>query len=468
MSSRDIYSNLSPWDHRYSVREKEFSDLSRFFSEAAQISYQGRVELALVEELVARKICPQGAVEEIKKALDKLDPEEVYREEEKTRHNIRALVNVLAREVSPDYRPFIHLSATSMDIVDTANALRFKEAHRELIAPLLRQVILLFCSLTRREKATLQVGRTHGQHAVPITFGFALAQYLDRLGRAAEESLERSEQLCGKMAGAVGAYNASSMLVKDPLDLEKEVLKRLGLKPAPISTQIVPPEYMLNYLHSIIVAFGIIADFSDDMRHLQRSEIEEVGEFFAPDQVGSSTMPQKRNPINYEHIKSLWKTIQPRIQTVYMDQLSEHQRDLTNSASTRFYGDIPVGFFLALQRLKRVLEKFSTDQKAMLANLKKNQDFILAEPLYIALAAEGHPDAHEVVRKLTIEAEEKGLALHEILGEKKEIQLYLERMTPEQKKILKDPARYTGFAKKKAEIISEYWEKRMEEEKNGG
>ncbi len=461
MPSRDIFANLSPWDHRYSTREKDFSELSRFFSEAAQIKYQGRVELALVEELVEREVCPVGVAEELKEALARLDPEEVYREEKKTRHNIRALVNVLSRQVSPENRPFIHLSATSMDIVDTANVLRFREAHRDLISPLLREVILIFCGLVRREKGTLQVGRTHGQHAVPITFGFALAHYLDRLGRAAEESQRCCEELCGKMAGAVGAYNASSVLVKDPIELEKGVLSRLGLKPAPISTQIVPPEYMLNYLHSIVVAFGVLADFADDMRHLQRTEIGEVGEFFAPDQVGSSTMPQKRNPINFEHIKSLWKTIQPRMQTVYMDQLSEHQRDLTNSASSRFYVEIPVGFYLALQRLRGVLERFSVDREAMLANLKKEQDLVLAEPLYISLAAHGHPEAHEVVRKLTLEAQKREIGLHEILGEKEEIQPYLERMGDEQRLILQDPSRYTGVAEEKAGMIASHWEEKM-------
>lgn len=463
MANRDIFSNLSPWDHRYSLREDEFSSLSGFFSENAGIKYQGKVELALIEELAEREICPQKGVEELKKALDNLKPEEVYKEEEKTRHNIRALVNVLARGVSEEIRPYIHLSATSMDIVDTANILRYKKAHQKIIDPLFVIIIKLLLELARREKETLQVGRTHGQHAVPITFGFALAGYLDRIGRAREDCLKRSQELCGKMAGAVGAYNASSILVKDPLNFENKIMARLGLNPAPISTQIVPPEFLINYLHSLVVAMGIIADFADDMRHLQRTEIGEVGEFFSKNQVGSSTMPQKRNPINYENIKSLWKTIQPRMQTVYMDQLSEHQRDLTNSASSRFYPDIPIGLYLALNRLKRVLEKFSVDRDAMLKNLNLSQDLVLAEPLYIALAGRGKPDAHEIVRKLTLEAREKGVGLHEVLSEKKEIQKYLEEMTGEQKHILEDPARYTGLSRKKTEIICDYWEKRMEE-----
>ncbi len=463
MPSRDIFSSLSPWDHRYSLRSEEFKALSSFFSEAGQIKYQGLVELALLEELAAREICPPGAVQELTAALGQLKAEDVYAEEEKTRHSIRALVNVLARGLSPEHRPYLHLAATSMDIVDTASALRFKEAHARLLQPLLEEVIGLFCGLIRQEKETLQVGRTHGQHAVPLTFGFVLAGHLDRLGRAAEKSRATSQELRGKMAGAVGAYNASSLLVEDPLDLEKAILARLGLKPAPISTQIVPPEFLLDYLHDIIVVLGVLADFADDMRHLQRSEIGEVGEFFAPEQVGSSTMPQKRNPINYEHIKSLWKTVQPRLQTVYADQLSEHQRDLTNSASARFYVDIPIGLYLALSRLRRVLQRFSVDREAMKNNLERSQDLVLAEALYVILAGQGHPAAHEAVRQLTLEAEKRSLSLQEVFKDREDLQIYLDRLQPGQRELLQDPARYSGQAAVRAEQIADYWEKRMGE-----
>ena len=465
MPQRDIFSNLSPWDHRYSLREEEFESLSRYFSENAAVEYQARVEVALVEELAAKGVCSQKAAEEVRRAARELCPDEVYAEEEKTRHNIRALVNVLARKVSPKTRPYIHLSATSMDIVDTSNCLRYREAHLNLIDPLLQKTVKLLIELARREKNTLQVGRTHGQHAVPVTFGFVLAGYLDRLGRAREESKKRAQKLPGKMAGAVGAYNASGILVRDPIELEEGILNRLGLKPAPVSTQIIPPEYMIEYLHSLIMCLGIAADFSDDMRHLQRSEIEEVGEFFSREQVGSSTMPQKRNPINYEHIKSLWKVTLPRLQTAYMDQLSEHQRDLTNSASARFYPDVPIALFLAFNRLCRVLERFSVDRNSMLKNLKKNQDFVLAEPLYIVLAARGHSEAHEAVRTLTMEAKEKNLPLHEILPEKKELEKFLQDLTPEQKEMLKDPSRYVGQAREKTESICSYWEERIVQKK---
>src|SRR5690606_31536898 len=116
---------------------------------------------------------------------------------------------------------------------------------------------------------------------------------------------------------------------------------------------VVEPEYVLDFVHTIVSAFGVLANFADDVRHLQRTEIGELGEAFEAEQVGSSTMPHKRNPWNYEHVKSLWKTFAPRMQTLYADQISEHQRDLTNSASSRFTAEIIAGFAAALERLEK-------------------------------------------------------------------------------------------------------------------
>src|SRR5262249_29305451 len=143
----------------------------------------------------------------------------------------------------------------------------------------------------------------------------------------------------GKFAGAVGAYNASSLFFPDPEAFEVDVLKEMGLRPAEQSSQVTPNEPVVRLLAEITIACGIMANLADDMRHLQRTEIGEIGEEFEAAQVGSSTMPQKRNPINFENAKSLWKIIVPRVTTAFMDQISEHQRDLTNSASARTYGE---------------------------------------------------------------------------------------------------------------------------------
>ena len=234
-------------------------------------------------------------------------------------------------------------------------------------------------------------------------------------------------------------------------------MEELGLEAGDFSTQIVIAEYMTDYIHSIISAFGVIANFSDDMRNLQRTEISEVGEFFSNDQVGSSTMPHKRNPINYENIKSMWKRTMPQMSTIYMDQISEHQRDLSNSASSRFIPDIITGFVLSVDRLIKVLEKFGIDREKMKENFNLHSDMIIAEPLYIILASQGHPDAHEAVRELTLQAEESDKTLRELFYLNENLKEYRDKMSDYQKKIIEEPKRYLGRAKSRTEFIVNKW-----------
>jgi len=314
-------------------------------------------------------------------------------------------VNVIKRKLPDELKPYVHLGATSVDILDTANAMRLRDVTRSVVMPLLLDVEELLASIARESATTAQVGRTHGQHAVPITFGFAISEYVARLGRCLEEISRRSHELRGKLAGAVGAYNATSLIVADPVAFERTVLARLGLEPSEHSTQLVEPEYLLRLLLEMNVAFGVIANLADDLRNLQRSEIAEVREEFTSTQVGSSTMPQKRNPWNSEHVKSLWKSFAPRAMTFFLDQISEHQRDLTNSASGRFVGEFIAGFAAALARMKKILRNLGVDAERMRSNIDSTGDLVLAEAAYILLATAGDTEAHEVIRKVTMRCE---------------------------------------------------------------
>ncbi|HOX92551.1 MAG TPA: lyase family protein, partial [Spirochaetales bacterium] len=344
-----------------------------------------------------------------------VDPQEVYTEEETTRHNIRALVNVLQRHVPAQIAPLVHMGATSVDILDTASAARMRDVSINVVLPLLGKLLAKLCALAKNEADTPQVGRTHGQHAVPITFGFAMAEYASRLGKCLPEIERRALDLRGKLAGATGSYNALSMSYADPEAVEKIYLGHLGLAPSEHSTQLVEPEHLLRLLLEMNTAFGVLANLADDLRNLQRSEIDEVRESFGSGQVGSSTMPQKRNPWNSEHVKSLWKTFAPRVMTFFMDQISEHQRDLTNSASQRFVADYIVGFCAALNRMLSVLDGLSVNRERMLANLRSGGGSVLAEPSYILLAESGLADAHEIIRTVTLSAEKSGLSLGQAL-----------------------------------------------------
>ena len=472
METRNIFENLSCLDHRYSLSEKEvFNKLSQYISEEASVRSCAKAEAALVKAhlSVRGQLTP-----EIEKKLDEvaanIDPQEVYNEEEKTQHFIRALVNVLKTKIDDDIAPLVHLGATSVDVLDTALSMRMRDVTQNVVLPELKALEVALCNIAEREAETPQVGRTHGQHAVPITFGWSIAEFVSRLGKSILRIEELSNQLKGKLAGPVGAYNGPSMIVKDPEDLEKRYLAYVGLEPSEYSNQLVEPEYLLRLLLEFNVAFGIIANLADDLRNLQRSEIGEVFEYFSSTQVGSSTMPQKRNPWNSEHVKSLWKAMAPRVMTFYMDQISEHQRDLTNSASQRFISDYTAGFTMAVNRMKKIVSGLQADRENMEINLEnaggKVKGGVLAEPAYILLAESGISDAHEVIRKLTLEAETSGKTLYEVLLNNKDT---LDRITAQLEKLgMKDaetffqnPARYHGLAAEKSRRLAKKYAELM-------
>jgi adenylosuccinate lyase len=347
-----------------------------------------------------------------------------------------------------------------------------------VILPELKKLEILLCNFAEKEAETPQVGRTHGQHAVPITVGFAMAEYVSRLGKSILEIERHAGTLKGKLAGAVGAYNATSMIVKDPEELERIYLAELDLEPSEHSTQLVEPEYLLRLLLEFNTAFGVIANLADDLRNLQRSEIGELREGFGADQVGSSTMPKKRNPWNSEHVKSLWKAFMPRVITFFMDQISEHQRDLSNSASQRFIADYVAGFCLAITRMSGVIEGLGADRERLLANLRGNTGIpggVLAEPAYILLAESGVSDAHEVIRKITLTAEKEKLSFAQALSKESEVlarignkmsELGLIAATGDASKAalawFEKPEQYCGLAVKKAKTLSAKYRKLME------
>lgn len=460
MEQRPIFESLSPLDHRYYLANRElFEHLGKFLSEEANVAFCLEAEIALLT-VHARRLFGEKAesMVDAPKIRREVTADLVYEEESKTRHNIRALVNVMKRFVPRELDPYVHLGATSVDILDTAMSLRVGGAVRDVLLPQLWELLERVSRLAVEEAETPQVGRTHGRHAVPVTFGFAMAEYSARLGKSILEIEERCGDLRGKLAGAVGAYNASSLLVSDPEELEREYLAELGLKPAEYATQMVEPEYLLRLLLEINVVFGVIANLADDLRHLQRSEIDEVREFFSSTQVGSSTMPQKRNPWNSEHVKSLWKAFSPRVITFFMDQISEHQRDLSNSASGRFVADYLGGFCAAVARMNAIIGSLYVDREAMRRNLDAGGDMVLAEAAYILLALDGDGDAHEAVRLATLECEKEKISLKEAFSRNRALWEKLDaglraRTGLDAATFFSDSAQYRGRAAERARSI---------------
>lgn len=380
---------ISPLDGRYA---EEAEALLPYFTEESNIKYMLQVEMALLCEHCKRHNIRQPVSIRVK-------AEDVYEQEKITHHQVKALVNLIQEQVPNSAKPFVHLGVTSSDIQDTANVLRIRDAWEEVIFPKLLslQDALVYKMETYRYSA--QIGRTHGQYAIPMTMGWWWAEYVSRIGRVLRTI---HAPILGQMSGAVGTYEALSYIYDNPIDFADRVLHRLDLARAQYSSQILPADEMVSFLSEVNICFGVLANLADDIRNLQRSEIGEVREEFTDKQVGSSTMPQKRNPWNCEHVKSLWKEFMPRYITFSMDLVSEHQRDLTNSASSRFIPEYLTGFYLAICRAEQIVRGLRVNVDKMAERAQTGT----AEKAYVLLALSGIWTAHEAIRRITIIAEQ--------------------------------------------------------------
>ena len=463
----NVYDLVSPMDFRYYAADPTlFNRLRPYVSETGFFDYQRRVETVLILAFRELGWCSSKQAEEILRAFDSVTAAEVYDEEKRTGHVVRALVNCVARRVSAEAGNYVHLFLTSNDTTDTASSLRFQEVLREVVLPDLLDLVATLIELAERHAFTPQIGRTHGQHAVPITFGFAMALYVDRLGGRIRMIEATRQNLRGKIAGAVGAYNALSLQSSTaPVLFEKLVLSYLGMQPAPgsIASQIVQPEFTTDMGYALESCFSILANLADDVRNLCRSEIGEVQEAQSADTVGSSTMPHKINPKSFENVKSLWKAYMPRMTTMFLDQISEHQRDLTNSASQRFLPELVTAFDYCIVRLNRSMRSLRVDEQAMNRNLIANQEQIIAEPLYVLLALRGCPNAYERVRKLAREAREQGKGIMELAHQDAEIREYVSGMRPEQQQVLADPTKYRGESSSRTLPVCTHWRRQAEQ-----
>lgn len=458
MTQVSVFDLFSPTDYRYYVEE-----LKPFLSEEAFTKYKTEVETGLARVQARRGLTTEESADEIERAAREVTAEEVYREEETTRHDIIALRNRITARVSDEAKSAVHRPATSYDIVEPANAARYRDAFKQVIIPDMIELERHWIKAARDGKDILQIGRTHLQHAEPITYGFAMAWYLSRFGNRILKVNQAVDELTGKFSGSVGAYNASSLFFEDPEEFEKEVLAELGLKPAEISTQIAPLEPAGDLVHYTISALSILANWADDMRNLQRPEIAEVGQLWGADVSASSIMPHKRNPVGLENIKSAWKATMPFAITMYLDQLSDNQRDLTNSASQRFVCPVFVQFDYAVRRAARIAKSIQPHPQNMRRNLELSADKIVSEPLQIILSSHGHPNAHHYVEGLVEKSYMSGKPLTELALNDPALQPYLAKFTQKQMKVIQDPSLYVGIAAAKTQKVADLWEARLDQ-----
>ncbi len=444
---------IDPFDSRYYDVE-----IAKYLSARSQVAYQAYLEAALAHTLADFGITSRKVAEEIEVAAQKVDLEAVREEERTTQHNIKALVNVIKAGISDEAKPYVHFGATSYDIVANATAMQTRNVMDAVVIPRLKELLKTLIKLTETYADTPQIGRTHGQHAVPITFGFAISEYVSRLGHTIEALEALTQDLKGKFSGAVGAYNALSVFVPDPLEFEQKLLAKLKLKPAESSTQIAPPENVIRLMDELAICGGIMANLSHDMRHLQRTEISEIREKFEKGQTGSSTMAHKRNPWNFENVVSLSRQVLAQALNANLNISSEHQRDLTDSASSRFYPLAFAGIADMASRLNRVMSKIEVDEAAMRRNLKLTGGVIAAEPLYLLLEKYGHTTAHEKAKTIAHQALAVGQGLADATQNDLETSEYWAKFTAKEKAIITEPEKnYTGLAAKKAKVIAKHW-----------
>ena len=457
VSDSSNYSSIDPLDGRYYDRE-----IAKYLSEASRTAYQAYVEVALAHTLAESGVCSQEIALQIEEAASKVTPEAVADAEKTTKHDVKALVDSIKSQLSDEAKPYVHFGATSYDIVATALSLQLRDATTQLVIPRLVGLEKTLIGLTEKYADTVQIGRTHGQHGVPITFGFALAEYVSRIGASISSLTVLSSKLPGKFSGAVGAYNALSIFVEDPQAFERSVLSKLNIEPAPYSTQIIPAEYYVRLMAELSVAAGVMANLANDMRHLQRSEIAEIRESFDPNQTGSSTMAHKRNPISFENVVSLAKQVTSQLINANLNLSSEHQRDLTDSASARFYGVAFATVASMATRLDKAMAKIEVDEENMQKNLHLSQGAIAAEPLYLLLEKYGHTTAHEVSKSIAHQALEAKQSLYQVASQDQSISEYFVKLTDSERQILQSPeTNYTGLASQKAKQVAEFWKSKV-------
>lgn len=457
-------SNLfMPGDPRYQPRS-----LRPYFGHDRLVNFQVEVELAAMHALAELGIIPSDDYallsDEVVQELHAITTTEVDEIEKTTKHDIRALVIAMQRRMPERLKRWVHIPLTSYDVIDTARALMYRSAHEDVVQPLLKKVIRSFESQARRYATAQQMGRTHGQHALPITVGFWLATILSRLVYAARELDRAASRLCGKVSGPVGAFNAQVALKiyegNQRQTFEEMVLSHLDVPPSSMSTQIVPPEPLAEYLFAITLVSAALGQFGRDARHLMRTEIGELSEPFSASQTGSSTMAHKRNPITFENEEGMWLNVKLEFGKVLETLVSEHQRDLVGSSLARSFPSLVVRLVYQLERLlatsaeddRPFIERVVPDYEACQRNLAMQGDLTLAEPLYIALQMAGYDgDAHHLVNHTIVEhAKKNRMSLYDAMIDVTVADHALaeiwERVPAEMKLVLQDPKKYAGVA----------------------
>jgi len=391
-------------------------EMGRVWSERNKIDQWLRVEVAVSEAWATRGVVSSDAIAAIRNASCDLD--RMKEIEKETDHDVIAFLRATGETVGEASR-FIHLGLTSSDVIDTAMALQIVEG----IDLLLRDVDELIEGVGReavKHRGTVMIGRTHGVHAEPITFGFKLAVWYDELRRHRLRLDEARENIrVGKISGAVGTH------ANVPPDLEEDVCRQLGLRAAPVSTQIIQRDRHAQVINALALLASSLDKFATEIRHLQRTEVRELEEPFDPGNQGSSAMPHKRNPHESERISGLARLVRGFAVTALENVVLWHERDISNSSAERV--TFPDAFILLdymLDLMTEIVSGWTVYPERMMANLESTHGAIFSQRAMLALVESGmdRQQAYRIVQHAAHEAWDSGVHLRELLRENDEVQ----------------------------------------------
>lgn len=386
------------------------AEMGRIWSDENKYSMWLEVEAAASETLAEDGIVPIEAAKAIRER-GRIDLERINAIEAEVRHDVIAFTAALAEKIGPEAR-WLHYGLTSTDVVDTAQALQIKAAS----AILRDDLVQLAAALKKRAlefKDTPMIGRTHGIHAEPTTFGLKLLNWYAEVRRNIRRFDDAAEQIrIGKLSGAVGTFGHLQP------SHEVRIVSKLGLKPALIATQVVQRDRHAHYVSTLAIITATLDKIATEIRHLQRTEVREAEEYFSEKQKGSSAMPHKRNPISCEQISGLSRVVRANAQIAYENVALWHERDISHSSAERvILPDSTILTDYLLAQATNLIEKLLVYPARMLKNLESTGGLIFSGQLLLDLAESGmsREDAYRLVQKNAMHAWKHDLVFRELV-----------------------------------------------------
>ncbi len=397
------------------------AEMGRIWKDKNKFDIWLEIEILACEGLARAGLIPRGAGARIRKKAG-YDMARVNAREQVTRHDVAAFVDVVGERIGPLAR-YLHLGMTSSDVLDTCLAVQMVQASDIIIADI-SQMLKVLKARARRYKKTVMIGRSHGVHAEPITFGLVMALWYDEMRRNLERMhLAREIVRVGKVSGAVGTYAHL-----DPR-VEAHVMKKLGLRSPNITTQIIQRDRHAEYLSTLAVIGASLEKFALQVRHWQRTEIKEAEEFFRKGQKGSSAMPHKRNPVGSENISGLARLLRANALTALENVALWHERDISHSSVERvIIPDSTIVLDYILHRFTDLVENLLVYPENMRSNLEMTRGLIFSEGVMLALMQKGlrRDQAYTLVQRNAMKVFEQGdMDFKSMLLEDPEIQKHL-------------------------------------------